>query len=72
MFARDGNSFISTNELCHVKTNLGAKLTDDEVDVMIREADINDVCEFAVSQRSARVRCTCTNAYKTRDIVLSV
>ena len=55
-----------------MKTNLGAKLTDDEVDVMIREADINDVGEFVVSQRSARVRWTCTNAYKTRDIVLSV
>ena len=55
-----------------MKTNLGAKLKDEEVDVMIREADIDDVGELVVSQRSARVRCTCTNAYKTRDIVLPV
>ena len=65
-FGRDGNSFISTDVLRHMKTNLGEKLTDEAVDVMIREADIDDVGEFVVSQRSTRVHCTCTNAYKTR------
>ena len=54
-----------------MKNILGEKLTDEEVDVMIREADIDDVGEFVVSQRSARVRCTCTNACKTRDIAFS-
>ena len=34
-------SFISAAELRHVMTNLGEKLTDEEVDEMIREADID-------------------------------
>ena len=39
VFDKDGNGFISAAELRHVMTNLGEKLTDDEVDEMIREAD---------------------------------
>ena len=35
------NGFISAAELRHVMTNLGEKLTDEEVDEMIREADID-------------------------------
>ena len=31
----------------------------------------DEVGEFVVSQRSARVHCTCTNAYKTRDVAFS-
>ena len=60
MFERDGNSFISTDVLRHMKTNWCEKLTDEEVDVMmmIPEADTDDVGEFVVSQRSARVHCT--------------
>ena len=38
---RDGNGFISAVELRHVMTNLGEKLTDEEVDEMIREADVD-------------------------------
>lgn len=34
---QDGNGFISAAELRHVMTNLGEKLTDEEVDEMIRE-----------------------------------
>jgi len=41
VFDRDGNGFISAGELRHVMTNLGEKLTDDEVDEMIREADLD-------------------------------
>ncbi|KAF3708556.1 Protein STPG4 [Channa argus] len=37
----DGNGYISAAELRHVMTNLGEKLTDEEVDEMIREADID-------------------------------
>ena len=33
--------FSSAAELRHVMTNLGEKLTDEEVDEMIREADID-------------------------------
>eukprot|EP00961_Rhodomonas_salina_P009543 129439-Rhodomonas_salina.3 len=39
--SQDGNGFISAAELRHVMTNLGEKLTDEEVDEMIREADID-------------------------------
>jgi len=41
VFDKDGNGFISAAELRHVMTNLGEKLTDDEVDEMIREADLD-------------------------------
>uniref|UniRef100_A0A671VGS8 EF-hand domain-containing protein n=2 Tax=Sparus aurata TaxID=8175 RepID=A0A671VGS8_SPAAU len=41
VFDKDGNGYISAAELRHVMTNLGEKLTDEEVDEMIREADID-------------------------------
>jgi calmodulin len=52
IFDKDGNGFISAAELRHVMTNLGEKLTDEEVDQMIKEADTNgdgqvDYNEFA-------------------------
>ena len=40
-FDRDGNGLITSAELRHVMTNLGEKLTDDECDEMIREADLD-------------------------------
>ena len=39
---KDGNGYLNTAELRHVMTNLGEKLTDEEVDEMIREADVHD------------------------------
>ena len=41
VFDKDGNGFISAAESGHIMTNLGEKLTDEEVDEMIREADID-------------------------------
>merc|ERR1712118_498477 len=41
VFDKDNNGFISAAELWHVMTNLGEKLTDEEVDEMIREADVD-------------------------------
>ncbi|GFQ04479.1 calmodulin [Phtheirospermum japonicum] len=41
VFDKDQNGFISVAELCHVMTNLGEKLTDEEVNEMIREADVD-------------------------------
>ena len=41
VFDKDGNGYISSAELRHVMTNLGEKLTVEEVDEMIREADID-------------------------------
>ena len=40
MFDKDGDGFIDANELRHLLTNLGEKLTETEVDEMIREVDI--------------------------------
>ncbi|KAK6341192.1 hypothetical protein TWF696_008279 [Orbilia brochopaga] len=39
VFDRDNNGYISAAELRHVMTSIGEKLTDQEVDEMIREAD---------------------------------
>ena len=41
MFDKDGDGLISAAELRHVMTNLGEKLTDEEVDDMIREVDVD-------------------------------
>ncbi|XP_051127750.1 uncharacterized protein LOC127249133 [Andrographis paniculata] len=41
VFDEDKNGFISATELGHVMMNLGEKLTDEEVDQMIKEADLD-------------------------------
>ena len=41
VFDKDGNGYISAAELRHVMATLGEKLTDYEVDQMIREADVD-------------------------------
>ena len=41
VFDKDGNGFISAEELRHVMTDLDQTITDEEVDEMIREADID-------------------------------
>ncbi|XP_064622651.1 uncharacterized protein LOC135484884 [Lineus longissimus] len=41
VFDKDQNGFISVAELRHVMTNLGEKLTVEEVEEMVREADID-------------------------------
>ena len=41
VFNRDGDGFISAPELRLVMVNLGEKLTDEELDEMIREADVD-------------------------------
>jgi calmodulin len=42
VFDKDGNNFITNAELKHVMFALGEKVTDEEVDEMIREADTNN------------------------------
>ena len=41
MFDQDGNGFISRAELKHAMCNLGERLTEEEVDEMIRDADVD-------------------------------
>ena len=41
LFDRDGNGYISPAELKQVMNNLGERLTEAEVDLMIREVDAN-------------------------------
>lgn len=41
VFDKDGNGYISAAELRHIMTNLGEKLTDEEVDDMMKEADVD-------------------------------
>ncbi|KAK3088393.1 hypothetical protein FSP39_018574 [Pinctada imbricata] len=41
VFDKEGNGYISAMELRHVMTNLGEKLRDEEIDEMVRAADMN-------------------------------
>ncbi|KAK1335177.1 hypothetical protein QTO34_004759 [Cnephaeus nilssonii] len=41
VFDKDDNGCVSAAQLCHVMTNLGEKLTDEEVDEIIGEGDID-------------------------------
>ncbi|XP_060577948.1 calmodulin-A-like [Ruditapes philippinarum] len=41
VFDKDGNGYISEEELKYVMMNLGEKMTDDEVKEMMREADVD-------------------------------
>ncbi|XP_069131579.1 calmodulin-2-like [Argopecten irradians] len=42
VFDKDGNGFISAKELQYTMKNLGNELTEEEVDEMIQEADVNN------------------------------
>lgn len=46
VFDREGKGIITTSQLKHIMTNLGEKMTEDEADDMIREADINGTGEI--------------------------
>ncbi|CAL1268506.1 unnamed protein product [Larinioides sclopetarius] len=41
VFDKNGDGFISPGELRQVMTNLGEKLSDEEVEDMIKEADLD-------------------------------
>ena len=41
MFDKDHNGFVSASEVRYLITNLGQKLTDEEVDEFVREADVD-------------------------------
>jgi len=50
VFDRDGNGYISAAELRHVMTSIGEKLSESEVDEMIREADSNNDGQVAYDE----------------------
>ena len=41
VFDKEGKGFISASELKHIMTTLGEKMTQNEVEDMIKEADVN-------------------------------
>lgn len=41
VFDKDGNGHITAPELRHIMNNLGEKLTDEEIDEMIQQADVD-------------------------------
>ena len=42
VFDKEGNGLISTAELKHIMMTIGDKMTEEEADEMIHEADIDD------------------------------
>ena len=52
VFDRDGSGLVSVSELRHVIMNLAEKLTDEEIDDMIREADVD--CDGRVNYEGPR------------------
>lgn len=50
VFDTDGDGKINAQELKHVLTSIGEKLTDQEVDEMIREADLNNDGEIDITE----------------------
>lgn len=42
VFDRDGNGYITSHELRHIMTNLGEGLTPEEVEEMVKEADLDN------------------------------
>jgi len=66
VFDRDGNGFVSATELRHIMSNLGEKLTDDEIDEMIREADIDsESCPGRPAAQQGQSSVVSTNSIDT-------
>ena len=56
VFDRDGDGYISAEELSQVMLTLGESLTQDEIDEMIREADLGAKYLGFFSSRSLKPR----------------
>lgn len=53
MFDADGNGFIDRDELRKVMSSLNESLTEEELDAMIKEADINGDGEISFEEFKA-------------------
>ncbi|KAH9975474.1 hypothetical protein BGW80DRAFT_1297260 [Lactifluus volemus] len=70
VFDKDGNGYISAAELRHVMTNLGEKLTDQEVDEMIREADIDG--DGQINYEGVSIPCLpCNDRHRMMQMMMS-
>ena len=69
VFDRDNNGFISAAELRHVMTSIGEKLTDDEVDEMIREADQDGDGRIDCTIRRTSISCAVADNLTDNEFV---
>ena len=56
MFDEDGGGSISTGELAEVLKNMGHKLTDEDLDEMIKEVDEDGKSSQVCQIKSSRVK----------------
>jgi calmodulin len=68
VFDKNGDGYITANELRQVMLNLGEKLTDDEVDEMIREADADGDGKVNYEGKYYRCMATQTIAMKGKQL----
>lgn len=57
VFDKNNDGMISSNELRHVMTNLGEKLSDEEVDDMIKEADLDGDGMVNYAGKTMKIEC---------------
>ena len=65
VFDKNGDGFISANELRHVMVTLGEHLSDDEIEEMIREADIDGDGKVNYEGQPSVVISASSHAYTT-------
>jgi calmodulin len=56
LFDQDSDGFINTTDLREIMTNLGEKITDEDIDEMIREADIG-ICDLFIILKIVHLTC---------------
>jgi len=69
MFDKDGSGTVNAQELRHVMMNLGEKLSEDEVDEMMREADVDGDGEINYEGETAHFDCESTIVKQVRGHV---
>ena len=65
IFDKDSNGYITASELKYVMHNLGEKLTDEEVDEMIKEADLDGDNQINYDGKTINLCPTCQRSAQT-------